>query len=255
MSVLGYLQSKASSAVLSRAEQDSITTSINTIRTRLDAYFGSNISHHFRFGSSTRGTILPRVYDSKSDIDYMVVFSEAGYQPQTYLNRLKSFAEYYYNSSTIKQSSPTIVLELNHIKFDLVPALPGFMEEYRIPNAELGWLGTSPKDFNQELTEANRSSDDNLKPAIRLIKMWNAARGYVFDSYSLEKHCASRGYWFCSNLKHYFYSIVESLPDYIYVQWRREAVARAKQLAREAREFEQFGDNQTAERKIAQLIS
>ena len=255
MSVLGYLQSKASSAVLSRAEQDSITTSINAISTRLDAYFGSNISRHFRFGSSTRGTILPRAYDSKSDIDYMVVFSETGYQPQTYLNRLKSFAECYYNNSTIKQSSPTIVLELNHIKFDLVPALPGFMSEYKIPNAELGWLGTSPNDFNKELTEANRSSNDNLKPAIRLIKMWNAAKGYVFDSYSLEKHCASRDHWFCSNIKQYFYSMVDSLPDYIYVQWRREAVARAKKLVREARDFEQFGDNQTAERKIAQLIS
>ena len=255
MSVLGYLQSKASSAVLSPAEQDSITTSINTISARLDAYFGNNISRHFRFGSSTRGTILPRAYDLKSDIDYMVVFSETGYQPQTYLNKLKSFADYYYSNSNIKQSSPTIVLELNHIKFDLVPALPGFFDEYKIPNAELGWVGTSPNDFNQVLTEANRSSNDNLKPAIRLIKMWNASKGYVFDSYVLERHCAQQIFIFCNNLKSYFYSLIDSLPDYLGTQWRTNAVTRAKQLVREARSYEDFGDYQSAERKIAQLIS
>ncbi|WP_328516178.1 SMODS domain-containing nucleotidyltransferase [Ralstonia pseudosolanacearum] len=53
-----------------------------------------------------------RAMDDRSDIDYMVVFSDSGATPQTYLNRLKIFVEKRYGSSEIYQSSPTIVLEL-----------------------------------------------------------------------------------------------------------------------------------------------
>lgn len=77
MSVLSFLTDTASSAVLSTAEQSLITTSISTLQTRLGQHFSSGvIKQHFRFGSSTRGTILPRSMDERSDIDYMIVFSE-----------------------------------------------------------------------------------------------------------------------------------------------------------------------------------
>ncbi len=90
MSVITYLDKRASDAVLSSGEQSSINTSINTLKSRLTTYFGSGLSDQFRFGSSTRGTILPRAMDEHSDIDYMVVFAEGGYSPQTYLDRLKA---------------------------------------------------------------------------------------------------------------------------------------------------------------------
>jgi hypothetical protein len=101
MSVITYLEKRASDAVLSSNEQVSINTSINTIKVRLDSYFSKGIKEQFRFGSSTRGTILPRAMDGNSDIDYMIVFFEGGYTPQTYLDRLKRFAATYYSSSEI----------------------------------------------------------------------------------------------------------------------------------------------------------
>lgn len=64
MSVLTYLQNRASSAVLSATEQTSINTSISTLSSRLNSHFGSTVTQHFRFGSSTRGTILPRPWMS-----------------------------------------------------------------------------------------------------------------------------------------------------------------------------------------------
>ncbi|WP_228527379.1 SMODS domain-containing nucleotidyltransferase [Noviherbaspirillum soli] len=86
MSVLSFLTATASSAVLSATEQSSIATSITTLQSRMASYFDSSaIAQHFRFGSSTRGTILPRSMDEKSDIDYMVVFSDTSATPQTYL--------------------------------------------------------------------------------------------------------------------------------------------------------------------------
>lgn len=78
----------------------------------------------------------------------MVVFEKGGYNPQTYLDRLKRFVEQRYGSSEIYQSSPTIVLELNHIKFDLVPALHQYGTTYNIPNGPSAWQSTNPNDFN-----------------------------------------------------------------------------------------------------------
>ena len=69
MSVNSYLSSCASNLVLSSTEKDSISTSINTLETRLTSYFGYNIKEKFKFGSYTRGTILPRKVDDNSDVD------------------------------------------------------------------------------------------------------------------------------------------------------------------------------------------
>ena len=43
MSVLSYLQRRASDAVLSSDETTSIATSISTLQTRLDAWFGTDL--------------------------------------------------------------------------------------------------------------------------------------------------------------------------------------------------------------------
>ena len=43
MSVNSYLSNCASDLVLSSSEKDSITTSINTLETRLTSYFGNDI--------------------------------------------------------------------------------------------------------------------------------------------------------------------------------------------------------------------
>lgn len=102
MSVNSYLSNCASDLVLSSSEKDSITTSINTLETRLTSYFGSDIEEKFKFGSYTRGTILPRKVDDNSDIDYMIVLDNSNnYKPQTFLDRLKRFAEAKYSTSAI----------------------------------------------------------------------------------------------------------------------------------------------------------
>lgn len=61
----------------------------------------------------------------------MIVFDNVNnYTPQTFLTRLKNFAEEYYSRSEIYQDSPAIVLELNHIKFELVSAYKSYMFYY-----------------------------------------------------------------------------------------------------------------------------
>jgi hypothetical protein len=255
VSVITYLQARASAAVLSGDEEKSINTSISTIKTRLNSHFGTGLSDHFRFGSSTRGTILPRSMDEHSDIDYMVVFSDGGYSPQTYLDRLKRFAETYYANSDIKQSSPSVVLQLNHIKFDLVPALKQQYSGYRIPNGPNAWQDTNPNDFNATLTEKNGKELSMIKPTIRLVKFWNAQGGYIYDSYSLEKYIVGLSYYGVLNLRDYVFTVFDNLAlASDQPQWRKDKLARAKEIVAKVRQLERDDMPATAEAEVKKLI-
>lgn len=254
MSVLSYLQTRASGAVISAAEDSSINTSISTLKSRLNSYFGNDLSEHFRFGSSTRGTILPRSMDEHSDIDYMIVFKDSGYTPQTYLDRLRRFVEFYYSTSEIRQSSPTIILQLNHIRFDLVPAVKGNWSGYQIPNSTSGWRDTNPNDFNSTLTAKNNSELFLIKPTIRLLKFWNAQSGYVFDSYSFEKWIVNQSYYLAINQKDYLFTAIDNLQPTQATQWRNDRILRAKQIVANVRKLEADGMPYSAQEEVKKLI-
>ena len=255
MSVLSYLEKRARDALLDNGEKESINTSISTLKTRLNAYFGDDIKEQFRFGSSTRGTILPRSMDENSDIDYMIVFKDDDSVPQTYLDRLKRFAETYYGRSEIYQSNPTIVLELNHIKFDLVPAITSLWSVYKIPNGSGGWLGTDPNDFNTKLEDKNKNNSSLIKPTIRLAKFWNARNDYPYDSFIFEKQIVDQWYLGCSNQKDYLFKVIENLSaDDESTQWRKDKISRAKAIVTEAKRLERDGMPTSAELEIKKLI-
>jgi predicted nucleotidyltransferase len=256
MSVLSFLTDTASSAVLSSTEQSSIATSISTLQSRMALHFDSGvIKQHFRFGSSTRGTILPRPMDEHSDIDYMVVFSDNNATPQTYLNRLKTFVEKRYGSSEIYQSSPTIVLELNHIKFDLVPATKTWLGELQIPNGAGGWTTTNPNDFNATLEAKNKEHKSLIKPTIRLFKYWNATSGFPFESFMMEKWVCGLSFWFLTNQKDYFFAVIDNLStNSSYSQWVNNEITRAKNIVASVRQYEKDDMPVTAEKEIKRLF-
>lgn len=218
MSLNTYLSALASSLVLSDSEKDKITTSISTIKNRLSLYF-CNIEEKKVFGSYSRTTILPRKADSSSDIDLMVVFSNPyGYKPQTFLNKLRDFVEHWYSSSEIYQSSPTIVLELHHIKFELVPAYM-IGSSYYIPNGPSEWMYTDPDGLADKMLAANASNGYKLKPVIRLLKHWNIQKNYRgLSSYQLESHLTSRlqySYISCTSYLDYVKRALTELRDIV----------------------------------------
>lgn len=256
MSVLSFLTNTASSSVLSLSEQSSITTSITTLQSRMALHFARGIiKNHFRFGSSTRGTILPRSMDEHSDIDYMIVFSDNLVTPQTYLNRLRTFVEKRYGTSEIYQSSPTIVLELNHIKFDLVPATTTWIDELQIPNSSSGWINTNPNDFNALLEVKNKEHKFLIKPTIRLCKYWNATAGFPFQSFELEKWICGLNFWMQSNQKDYFFSVIENLNTNVkYSQRVNNEIARMKNIIENVKSYERDDMPITAENEIKKLF-
>lgn len=173
------------------AERIRINESVSDISKNLKGHFGNKIEDVTIFGSYSRDTILPRRYDPRSDIDILVQYDIENelLNPESYRNQLKTFAQKYYTKSIIRKSHPSIVIELNHISFDLVPAIFDkgfFFDTLEIPSDKLEWMETNPKDFNQELTSANSKYNSIVKPIIRLLKYWNCTQDYPYNSFDLE---------------------------------------------------------------------
>lgn len=262
MSVNNYLTTLSSELVLSTTENTNIKTSITTLSQRLNWYFNNGELHnHFQFGSSTRGTILPRKVDSGSDIDYMVVFKNPrGYTPETLLKYLKDFMHFYYNRSDIYKDSPTMVLELNHIKFELVPAIQDDWGNLSIPSKTYflsQWMPTDPLGFNEKLTRVNVYNNSRIKPLVRLLKYWNRNKlNSHFSSYELENSLVQKfDYSLQSSLKEYVYNSIEGfIPSYDDSKTYKDNLAKAQEIIIEAKWYENNGYPILAEERIKKLF-
>lgn len=225
-SVNVYLNYLAVKSIIKDEEKKDIQKSVNTLFQRLKSYDRdkNQIDKYLIFGSYKRGTIISRDFDDNSDIDIMVVFgkkfegfSNFGFaneikKPQTYLNYLKEFAESSYSRSEIYQSHPTIVLELNHIKFELIPAISDDFKNFQIPNKQdwyhtQDWITTNPNDLDGAL-----ENNQKLRRLVRVAKIWNAKQGHIYPSYELEKWIIKHSFRFNGDLAQYFYTFCELLP-------------------------------------------
>ena len=275
--VNSYLTKIAYGAIIRNTEKRKIRRSISTIQSRLDNYFPSELANHFLFGSYTRETMLPRKMDSRSDIDYMVVFKDSQYQPQTYLDRLSRFVNHYYSRSEIFQSNPTIILELNHIRFELVPAITRDwpFDELLIPAKASNfnnWINTDPHDFNQTLIRANRANHNMIKPTVRLVKYWNAQNNYIFESYELEKTFAEEFFWEAAGgplgwgypdsgstspwqLKDYFFYAMGSLQKKRDMpNGKRNAICQAHEIVQKLIDYQEKDMEELAMGEVQKLI-
>lgn len=255
MSVLSHLQDTADAVKIQDWERDLIDTSISTLSQRLGKHF-NNLESKFVFGSYDRRTILRRSKDPDSDVDYMVVFTDGGeYKPQTLMTRLKTFAETNYSKNEIYQSSPTVVLELSHIRFELVPAYKSWGTLYIPAPASnfVDWISTNPSGLKDDLNNKNANCDYQIRKLVRILKYWNTINGKVYTSYDLEKYIISKIYSLCSNLKDYFYSAVGGLPTFGLPTYKENKVQSLKNTITRVKEYESknMPDSATSELKKA----
>lgn len=133
--------------------------------------------------------------------------------------------------------------------FELKKILPAPNSSYE------EWMATAPTSFNAQLAQANTSNSHKLKPAIRLLKYWNARADYVFDSYGLEKWVAGRYYYGCSSVRDYFFDCIENLSlDWNAAQWRKDKLERAKKIVANTKSYEAQALPLSAELEIKKLI-
>lgn len=202
-------------------EKAKIEASLKNIKLKLKQEFGSDIIDIVEFGSYVRKTNLPRQFDEKSDIDLMIVFNHKRLQwnPATYRKHLLSFTDTYFPNSRSYKSAPTVVLELNYIKYDLVPAFQrdeGWFTRdmvMYIPETDTEWMETDPHGFSEDLEEVNKDYDYNVKRIIRLLKAWNSKVGYPIESYELEKEVADMNFS-RDNLEEGFFYAIDKLSSY-----------------------------------------
>jgi len=262
MTVSSYLDYIASNAQLSTEEQTGIRTSVTTLCQRLMGQLGQEVSQQVIFGSYSRGTILPRKMDENSDIDYMIIFKDGSFRPQTYLDKLRRFVEGSYSQSEIKQSSPTIQLMLNHICFELVPATQSPLYGLYIPNKQNGtdsWMPTDPHGLNQKLIQKNQTHGNMIIPLVRLVKYWNAVNGKVFDSFDLEKKIidfqfSNYGVWGYPDLETYFFQFMSTLQvSWIDPQWKQQKVQRLRSKLSDIQGQKSYSQ-QSAEATLTDLL-
>lgn len=215
VSIDNYLKNLASSYYLKNDSEEvrKIDNSIATLFTNLNTELGTKIKKKFIFGSYDRDTILPRKFDSKSDVDVMVVFNHTEYErtPETYRTWIKDFADKYYKDrygSEVVKTSPTVTIRLNNISYDLVPAKEEgiYSLTLSIPDGNGGWRTTDPNDVKQKLVAANTRYNNVVRPIIRLLKAWNAKAGYPFDSYLLELKITEMSFYYDNVQSGLFYA-------------------------------------------------
>lgn len=212
-----YLKELAGKLKLKDYEASSIETSLETIINKLKDYFKEDgLKEVVQFGSYDRDTLLTRKVDEESDVDILIVFDEKRWVSQTYLNKLKEFAETYYKKSEPYQDYPTITIELSKIKFELVPCIykEEFLEDdkYLIPNpgnTEFEWIKTEPHSLKKQIHKYTKTRP-TLIDLILLYKYWNIHHGNLYSTFQVETFLLKH-FDFEEDLCYNFYKIIDVL--------------------------------------------
>jgi len=240
-------------------ERVKIDRSIANINNRLAEYFDDQIDQSIVFGSYTRDTILPRQFNTNSDIDILIQFNTKEYdrlKPESYRNQLKKFAESNYAYSGIIKDHPSIVIELQHIKFDLVPSIFDIgiiYDSIEIPDKDGGWMETEPEQFNKDLTRANTNYNSIVKPIIRLLKYWNAAHGYPYYSYELETEIAEMDFS-NDNYESGFLYAIKKLSNSNLPIWARNKLDVLKTNGNWVSEYLEIGKIEKAKKSMQKIL-
>lgn len=245
------------------SETDKISRSLDALIKNLNTDMGSLIRGRIVFGSYDRDTILPRVIDSKSDIDLMVIFKHSEHErtPETYRAWLKSFADKYYKDkygSEVVRSFPTVTIRLTNINYDLVPAKQEdnsiFGSTLYIPDSGNSWRVTNPKDVKDKLTEANTKYNSIVKPIIRILKAWNANNGYPFESYDLEKVITGMNFYNDNIQTGFFYAAGQLSTSWGDPQSKADKITSLKYNIGEAKKCLEANDIEKAKQWLHRIL-
>ena len=235
-----------------------ISRSLKILDKNLKDHFTNELHFLNVFGSYTRGTILPRQFDKNSDIDILIGFhtKDSKLKPESYRERLMKFAFKYYPSAKIMKDHPSIVIELNHINFDLVPGIFDngiFYDSIEIPDKDGGWMETEPAKFNKRLTDANTSYKSIVKPIVRFLKAWNANENYPYYSFELESAIVDLNFSGDTFASGFFYAI-DNLPTSSLPNVSAKKIEVLRNNAKMIQEYIEREDLQNAKKIVRRII-
>lgn len=188
----------------------------------------------------------------------MVVFNYSQIweaNPRSLRERLLNFARANYPRSTFYRSRPVVVIELDHIQYDLVPAIiTGYGTTY-IPLDDSSWQVTDPIGFNQTLTDANVQYNSVVKPIIRLLKTWNSRVGFPIQPYALEQEIAKMNFA-GDNVEKGFFWAIDHLSEYGmgYSLYDQQRLRSLKTNAEKVKNAMAAGNNATAQLWLGHIL-
>lgn len=233
-----YLTALAKRLVIDPNKKERIEVSILFLVKEVWGLFQNKLSDIFVFGSYDRDTII--LTDDEADVDILIIFKKNEFQPDTYLKHIREFCEKKYPNSIIYPDHPTITLEMEHIKFEIVPATNYLEGTVKIPaprGKELKWISTSPQIFKSKLQSKDKSNKGLIMPVIRIFKYWNSIHGHPFSSYKLEK-CIIEKLYDCSSLRDYYFSASSAIESILSTEQQTKSFADLKERNRRLRVLE-----------------
>lgn len=233
-----YLSELSENLNITPSLKNKIDISIEALRKNLWGYFQDRLQEVILFGSYDRETIV--ISDPNADVDVIVVFKQKEVLPDTYLKQLKEFCEKYYPNSQVYRSYPTIVLDMNHIKFEIMPSYYVSDDTKKIPaprSNEFNWISTYPKAFRNKLNTKNSNNKSLIKPVIKIYKYLNYTKGYPFSSYSIEDTIINKSYE-CSSMRDYFFWAGNAIISSSKSQTQKEFTDLLKEKIRRLRALE-----------------
>lgn len=166
-----YLTKLSEKLVVDPDRKVKMDFSIANLKTKVWGHFQERIQEVTIFGSYDRGTFI--ISDPDADIDVLVVFKKNEFKPETYLRQVREFGEQLYPRSDVYPDFPTISIESDLIKFELVPAY-GNSDTFKIPapkTKQVKWIETNPSDFKKRLIQKDNANKGNILPIVRIYKL------------------------------------------------------------------------------------
>jgi len=233
-----HLTALAKSLIITPEFKQRVDTSISHLKENLWGAFQDRLVEVVNIGSYDRETFVQQ--DKEADVDMLVVSKKAEFKPETFLKQIREVCERKYSRSEIYQDHPTIVIDMDHVKFEIVPSWLVGGNTVKIPaprTADLRWIDSAPKDFKAVLNKRDATYKGLIIPLIRIYKYWNCLNGKAFVSFELERFIVNKtlnG----SSLRDYFMSLGAYLDELAKTDQQKKAVSGLKEKIRRLKALE-----------------
>lgn len=181
-------------------QRDKIKTSHKHLREKILQPL-NYVSHTFLTGSYKKNTLI----NPANDIDVFVIlkgYTQYDVKPNTILDKLKKDLNIAYLKTLVKQDKPCVVLEFQHVTFELTPAIENYWgghSEFYIPEMSKNntWQKVeNPRVLENSLSQKNQNLNQKLIPLIKMMKKCKVNNKINTPSFEMEKMAINSLHYF-----------------------------------------------------------
>ncbi len=249
-----YLLELSEKLKFSSDMKEKIDASIEYFKQKFWGHFQDRLNDVIVFGSYSRGTIISK--DDLADVDIVAIYKSKEFQPDTYLKQIRNFCENIYPRTKIYQDHPTIVIDMEQIKFEIVPSYFISTDIVKIPaphNREIKWVNTNPSLLINKVVNKDKNNKNLIIPVIRILKYWNILNKRPFSSFQIENAIISK-LFNCSTLKEYYVSSISAIEEIANNEIQKKAIMNLKNKQKRLRILESNDLHEYIEQEFSSFL-